>query len=422
MAEAFLVLRVTGACSQSSAWASWAASGGEDKEDDLDIDCKREGTFWAHVGYVHFSPYRVAFPWMDQRPDPGATPFVWLKTTNAYGTDLHLATGLSLESNWAVQVYELVDTLQPIGTFDPTVVLVRALGKEETVWPTTRKGNRSGRAPGVEPDEEDAGDHDEAHSDRSSTSCSDADAEAEAESDSEVADECDVDAAPEEDLGDFAFIVALAEEARMAGEDERKAEDASSDASSGSAHSDDYRSVCADDPEQLARSSSEDLDSEMAVSSSVDSLGDVPVYWDSPDSGPDAEGEVGADLADTAHGVAAAVRCDALESVSFPEGSRIAYYRNCKFVAYCCNTALHRNFCRLTRTAPGKRSFGGRPLGELIAFLNASFDADLPTAASHNKKVFDRADQLVARHELELNEAARSLFQYERPLNPGEHD
>ena len=114
---------------------------------------------------------------MDQRPDPGATPFVWLKTTNAYGTDLHLATGLSLESNWAVQVYELVDTLQPIGTFDLTVVPVRALVKEETVWPRMRKGNRSGRTPGVEPDDEDAGDHDETHSDRSSTSCSYAEAE-----------------------------------------------------------------------------------------------------------------------------------------------------------------------------------------------------------------------------------------------------
>ena len=137
---------------------------------------------------------------------------------------------------------------------------------------------------------------------------------------------------------------------------------------------------------------------------------------------PDAEREVGADLADAAHGVAAEVRGDALESVSFPEGSRIASYRNVQFVAYCCNTARHCNSCRLTRTAPGKRSFGGRPLGELIAFLNASFDADLPTAASHNKNDFDRADQLVARNALELNEAARFLFHYERPLNPGEHD
>ena len=409
--EAFLVLRVTGSMPERSAWSIWAAGGGGD-EDDVDGDaCKHEGTFWLHMGYVHLSPYRVAFQWLDRLPEESATPFLWLKASHAYGTDLHLATRLSIDSTWTLQVYELVDSLQPIGTFDPSVVPVRALGREEPVWPPKRKTHsRTGAVLGAHPDDHRA-DHDN-HMDDDGSGASSSDGGSASES--VVSDEDGVDAPSEEDLGDFAFLLAQAAAARDAPPNEEEDEEKLSDASS--VNSDDCHSVCTEDvpvPDDVHRTPTD--------YSAPDSPEDVPPVP------PPAEREEGAVPGDADDPMVAAApvngnRIWAVEVVLFPGGGRIAYYRNNKFVAYCANRELHGHQCRLTRIARGKRPGAGRPLGELKAWIDASFDFE--SGADHCRKCnFPTRDrQLDVRRGLEADKSAQCLFPYERQLAPGEHD
>ena len=237
------------------------------------------------------------------------------------------------------------------------------------------KHSRTGAAVlGAHPDDHRA-DHDN-HMDDDGSGASSSDGGSASES--VVSDEDGVDAPSVEDLGVFAFLLAQVEAARDAPPYEEEVEEKLSDASS--VNSDDCHSVCTEDvpvPDDVHRTPTD------YSAPGPDSPEDVPPVP------PPAEREEGAVPGDADDPMVAAAPVDgnriwAVESVFFLGGGRIAYYRNNKFVAYCANRELHGHQCRLTRIVLGKRPGAGRPLGELKAWIDASFDFE--SGADHCRK------------------------------------
>lgn len=292
----------------------------------------------------------------------------------------------------------LVDTVDPIGTFDPTLVPVVALPEAEFhLWPTRRTRNRDRQVATTSDLEADVdlesgpgdADNDEENGEAISPSSSE----------TEYDEGCSAQA-PEVDIHDT--MADDLEQLAQAREGDAVAEISSAD-------SNDYQSVA----DEYIGDFDEDIHDDLDDASNKGQQRELPSddsddRMSSSESGSD-------DVANNSGGCQAAVAI-----FDIPDGGgRIIYYRNGHFVAECPKPA-HGTRCRLARTSCSStsRSAQGKPWGLMKGWLSKGFSSAVPTSRDHvmNRNVFPTYEARVNhRAELAALPGSERVLNHESP-------
>jgi len=120
-----------------------------------------EGALFWHIGNMTFSPYKPAFHFLKLMPEQPDARRLWLQATSRFETEYLALATLCLDSKWTFELYQLDESTEPLGVFNPGQVAIKRLtgaaGKSVDLWPVRRghrkrKGN-PGHGPGDGGDE-----------------------------------------------------------------------------------------------------------------------------------------------------------------------------------------------------------------------------------------------------------------------------
>jgi hypothetical protein len=359
-----------------SKWSAFAL--GVDHEDALPADQQQgnEGSLWVHIGSMSLSPYRPTFQLLDKLDDRPASCYVWVRARISFMHEFQLCHHLHKGFTWSMSLYRLVNTDEPVGVFDPRVVPVERLARDDAqrLWPLRGGGgwHRKPHDDEAEPVGAPCGEDVEVDSDEAEDPAG------------ELADEGDVEMAPEVDEGfadDFADLLeAFEAELGEGGEGDVFA---------------DETAPRPDDDGPPAPAADEEMPPLLIDHDEAEVVEPAVVEPDA--EAPHADG-------------GGRLLGEAVAEKMF-EGGKISFYNKGDFVATC-----HRHArCFLTRTckASATKPAQGRPLGLLVAWLSML----AATKAQH----MDRSqypsydDQWFARVELAMTPDGWNLLKHENP-------
>ena len=371
------------------------------------------GDIWYHIAVHYLKPYRPTLQSLRLTRHEADAGRVFLEQTGAFFTDLEALRTLSLSARWSMEVYEMINTAEPVGTLNPREACFRRKEEEAaSLWPPPPRRRRGvarasrarpgvaeaateiGQAPAGNPNAMDETAEAEAQSNQGNQEIADMRDEAEAVSDSDVSDmDDDIQEALDTALADLVHP-----------HDEGDAADVANFGL-------DAMELDVEGGRLGAHIVPEDGALEAEDEAAVDVAGGAASSNMPPPPPPPR--------LERAESVASSQRERAEIVVEVP-GGKLTYYHKGEFFTATCNNLAHGK-CILTRTSrAGKRSAQGRPLGLLMGWLALGQDSDSKAAHFDRSRWPNHQARTDARERLSEMPGAEGLFAEERPQEPGE--